>query len=174
VAGERLSEWIAGALLGSLWRWLTWRCAGSRRLRVQDHTQNIVGHAAMLPDYCFRRQCFGSIPRMETIIVDDGMVPIQIAKPNGEIIAEWSMDLLGTYRRVSAERAKVADGDPYAYLDLFKRMVKENKGPDLNDTQADRLFDELMALYLQKKSERASAMLSGQMSPSSTASTPSE
>lgn len=95
--------------------------------------------------------------------VGDGLTTLK-AKV-GSKLCSWNMGLLTTCRKVEAARGEAED--QYAYLDVFRQLVKKAGGPDLNDDQADQLYDAMLAEFTQKKTKRASAMLTTATSPSS-------
>lgn len=87
----------------------------------------------------------------------------------------WSMDVFGTYRRVQAARDKAAkdeSADMHGYLDLFKQLVKDAKGPELNDGQALELWNGIVLDLVKKNSQQETALRCIAMLPSSMESTP--
>ena len=104
--------------------------------------------------------------------IGDGLTTVQICDADGEVQHSWPMDIVGTYRRIeAARRGQKEDGDPFAHLDQFKELVKAAGGPDLNDAQADELYDSAILEQAKKKSAREAALLCVQTLPSSLPST---
>jgi hypothetical protein len=104
--------------------------------------------------------------------IDNGMTTIQAQLPDGSM-ASWSMDVLGAYRRVNAVKVKLEkepDADQFAHLDTFKKLVKDAGGPDLNDSQADKLYAAMIEEYACFFVEREARLKLMQTLPSSMAS----
>lgn len=110
--------------------------------------------------------------------ITDGMTLIEIADAEGVVRSSWSMDVLGTYRKVQPIKDKAIrhgeDADQFAHLDKFKELVREAGGPTLNDTQADQLYAQMVEDYARFFVEREARLRFMQTLPSSMDSIPSD
>jgi hypothetical protein len=96
----------------------------------------------------------------ESTALPSGMVDLNFGETS------WQMDLVGTMRRLQAERKRIAkeaaekeeEPDGFAHLDLLKSLVSAAGGSAINDTQAEWLEDQLALLWADKKKERATVM----------------